>query len=83
MQNKILQKMGSFGSDFTMCEGIECPIRTECRRYTATPNKYRQSYFSESPGAKNEDGVFSCDMFWGDNQERIYKQTEIINGEEV
>ena len=72
------------GSDFTMCNGDGCPIRIECMRYTAMPNEHRQSYFLESPGAKNEDGVFSCEMFWGDKQERIYKQlTEIINGEEI
>ncbi len=35
--------------DMTLCKGVGCPYKAECYRHTATPNKYRQSYFLESP----------------------------------
>lgn len=35
-----------------MCTWI-CPQSPTCRRFTAMPNDFRQSYFSESPWKKN------------------------------
>ncbi len=33
--------------DITMCEDETCSQKEECYRYTAQPNPYRQSYFTE------------------------------------
>lgn len=30
--------------DISMCENKKCKRRKQCYRYTAKPNKYRQSY---------------------------------------
>lgn len=46
--------------DITMCEGLECPLKESCYRYTATPNEFRQSYFLEIP--LKEDG--ECEHYW-------------------
>ena len=35
--------------DITICKGIRCDAKATCLRYTAKPNKYRQSYFIETP----------------------------------
>jgi hypothetical protein len=35
-------------SDITMCEGIDCPIRSHCYRFKAIPEDY-QHYFIETP----------------------------------
>jgi hypothetical protein len=35
--------------DIAMCWGDNCPIKETCYRYTATPSKWRQSYFAETP----------------------------------
>lgn len=35
-------------ANITMCEGIDCPIRSRCYRYTAMPNYY-QFYFIKTP----------------------------------
>lgn len=35
--------------DITMCFGDNCPIKETCYRFTATPSKWRQSYFVETP----------------------------------
>lgn len=36
-------------ADITKCNGNGCPKRDTCYRYTAMPNKYRQSYFVSEP----------------------------------
>lgn len=64
-------------ADITLCKGINCPIKEQCKRYTSTPNPMYQSYFTESP---IKDG--KCDMFWGDVAENIMEQLkEITNNE--
>ena len=35
--------------DITMCKGGECPQKETCWRYTAKPDEYWQSFFSEVP----------------------------------
>ena len=35
-------------SDVVMCEGIECPIRSKCFRYTAVADMH-QFYFKQTP----------------------------------
>lgn len=37
-----------------MCEGIECPIKKDCYRFTAIPNKYMQSVSLNSPYDKDK-----------------------------
>jgi hypothetical protein len=51
-------------------------------RYTTPPDEHRQSYFSFPPGEVNDEGVYKCEMYWGDAQEQIMKQlNDIVNGE--
>jgi len=62
-------------SDITKCKGTNCQVKEHCYRYTAKANKLWQSYFVEPP---IKDG--KCEMFWGENQEQIFKQLQdIIN----
>jgi hypothetical protein len=35
--------------DIAKCWGENCPIKETCYRFTATPSKWRQSYFAETP----------------------------------
>ena len=60
-------------SDITKCKGTDCPVKEHCYRYTAKANEFRQSYFVEPP---IKDG--KCEMFWGENQEQIFKQLQDI-----
>ncbi len=46
--------------DISMCSGKGCSRKKDCFRFTATANKYRQSYFAEPPAKEN--GV-NCDYF--------------------
>jgi hypothetical protein len=63
--------------DITMCKGqvggIICPYKDKCYRYTAEPNKYRQSFFVELPIKDAK-----CDYYWGDNAESIWNQLKEI-----
>jgi len=61
-------------ADITMCKGTNCPVSTKCRRYMATPNPHRQSYFTEVPFENGK-----CEMYWGENADSIWEQlTEIL-----
>jgi len=33
--------------DITMCQDKECNLKLKCYRYTAKPNPYYQSYFTD------------------------------------
>ncbi len=35
--------------DITMCQGGDCEYKSNCYRFTAEPNLYRQSYFQSPP----------------------------------
>jgi hypothetical protein len=59
------------GSDITMCKGGECPFKTMCHRYTATPDEIYQSYFSKPP-FKIKKGKPSCEMFWGEAANQLF-----------
>jgi hypothetical protein len=62
--------------DITMCNGVDCPVKDKCYRYTSKPSD-RQSYFLFPPF---KDGV--CEMFWGEQAESIFNQLKsITNGE--
>jgi len=59
-------------SDITKCSGFNCPLKDNCKRYKAIDGMW-QSYFTEVP---YKDG--KCEMFWGENQEQIFKQLKKI-----
>ncbi len=48
-------------ADITKCNGKNCPLKEDCYRFTAPSNKYRQSYFVETPKLK-KNGV--CEEYW-------------------
>ena len=48
--------------DITMCEGVNCPKKHSCWRFTANPTPYYQSYFTHAPFIN--DGEFSCEYYW-------------------
>ena len=54
--------------DISLCSGNNCNLKENCYRYLATPNPYRQSYFSNPP--LEEDG--SCKFFWDNQRELTY-----------
>jgi hypothetical protein len=60
-------------ADITMCLGTNCPQKETCYRFTAKPNEYRQSYFTNPPIK-----VGKCDMYWGENAEAIFNQLKEI-----
>ena len=69
-------------SDITMCPGTDCPVKEKCYRFTAPKSEFMQSYFFEAPG-KTEDDKFTCDMYWGENNELIWNQLkDIVNGKD-
>lgn len=35
-------------TDISMCQGIDCPIKEKCRRFTAKPNPQWQSYIIQN-----------------------------------
>jgi hypothetical protein len=67
-------------TDITKCLGTDCPWKEKCVRYTTPADEHYQAYFSTPPGKKIEE-VFTCDMFWGEQQEGVLKQLkDIVNG---
>ena len=52
-------------ADITKCEGINCPLKNNCYRFTATSNEFRQSYFAEIPIKTGK-----CGYFWENNQSK-------------
>ena len=70
--------------DIAMCWGDNCPIKETCYRFTATPSKWRQSYFAETPIKEDN----TCDHFmkiWDKPKElmRISGSKIYIDGELV
>lgn len=47
-------------ADITMCDGTGCLKKDDCYRHTATPNKWRQSYFIEVPVETKKSGKQVC-----------------------
>jgi hypothetical protein len=64
-------------ADITMCPGTDCPVRETCYRFTAKPSEHRQSYFFQPPGGQ-EDGKFTCEMYWGATQDNVLRELEKI-----
>ena len=60
--------------DITMCDGKECPMKENCYRFTATPNKFRQSYFMKAPVVLHitdgESRPAGCHHFWNNEEYR-------------
>ena len=66
-------------ADISKCKGTNCPVKESCYRYTAKDGM-RQSYFLDIPG-KTEDGEFTCEYFWGEKVNGIWKELkDILNG---
>ena len=42
-------------------KGFICPMRDTCYRYTSTPSKYMQAYFTTPPLFNKK-----CDYYWKD-----------------
>lgn len=63
-------------ADITMCDGFNCPVTEKCYRYNASPDKY-QTMFVDAPG-EIKDGVFTCDVYWGENSEAIWGELKKI-----
>jgi len=59
-------------SDITKCNGINCPVKESCKRFTAESG-FRQSWFTES---LIKDG--KCEMYWGTAQESIMQELKNI-----
>lgn len=72
----MLRKMCCSMSDITKCSGEGCLVKDMCYRFTAEGDYY-QAYFVDPPFTI-ADGVFKCDMFWGDAQEDIWGMLKSI-----
>lgn len=59
-----------WGLDITMCFGEDCPLKNDCIRYVAKPEKY-QSYFEESP---YNDGKCDCYRDYKEYDEKCIKE---------
>ena len=50
--------------DISMCKGEDCTIKETCYRFKATPNEYRQSYFTNPPlDGVDIDGNSNCEYY--------------------
>lgn len=47
--------------DISMCQNNDCPLRESCYRFTATPDKYMQSYSDFEFTIK--DGITECNNY--------------------
>jgi len=54
-----------------MCEGLTCPRKQQCYRYTAPKNDYRQAYFSQMPLEKDN----SCEHFTDNSEWKKHEST--------
>ena len=63
-------------ADITKCSGVGCRVKDKCYRFTAK-SSYRQSFFTKPP-LKVENDILKCDMFWGENSEKIYNSLKDI-----
>ena len=48
-------------ADITKCDGVGCPLKEACYRFTAVDNEYGQSYFIETPYNKE---TKTCEYLW-------------------
>ena len=59
-------------ADITMCRGTDCPYKSDCYRFTATSNPWRQSYFTEIP----LDNEGNCKEYWKDERIKVVRRTK-------
>ena len=64
-------------ADISKCSGEDCPIKEKCYRFTAPTSEFMQSYFFKPP-LEIKDGVFTCEMYWGEQADAIWKQLKDI-----
>jgi 16S rRNA G966 N2-methylase RsmD len=69
-------------SDITKCGGFDCPMKDRCKRFTAPANEHMQAYFLDPPYNNNEGG-FSCEMYWGENAEGIWNTLQEAVGIQI
>jgi hypothetical protein len=50
-------------------------MKERCIRFLTPGNESCQSYFFTPPGRK-EDGVWSCEMFWGKTNDKEHEEKE-------
>ncbi len=58
-------------ADITKCQGVNCPMKESCYRYTAPSSEYRQSWFMSVPLGLVIEGLEmtpECPEYW-DNKE--------------
>lgn len=48
-------------ADIEMCKGYNCPLRHDCHRFNAKPNKEWQIYYRNIPYDKDKG---KCDKYW-------------------
>ncbi len=63
-------------SDITMCEGIDCPIRSHCYRFKAIAEDY-QHYFIDTPYEYDY-----CDKFISYKEEIDIDKMKFVNTKE-
>lgn len=69
-------------SQIVKCRGEGCLLAFRCKRFTAYCADNNSPFFADAP-YKVVDGVLSCAMFWGEEQDSIYGQLkDIVNGED-
>jgi hypothetical protein len=65
--------------DITKCNGEGCIVKEKCYRYTAPKGEHMQSWV-KAP-FKNDNGLFTCELFWGERSELLLEQLKnIMNG---
>jgi len=55
-----------------MCQGNDCPYKSDCYRFTATANAWRQSYFMDIPLDNNGD----CKEYVKDERIKVLRRTK-------
>lgn len=59
--------------DITMCKGQNCDKKESCYRFKAEPNRFRQSYFVETPWVDHH-GEQVCDKYWPTKEQETKKK---------
>jgi hypothetical protein len=62
----------------TKCYGGDCPLKPTCHRYTKSQSTDFQPYFGWPPFTF-VDGEVSCEMYWGDGQQKLKDLLMSIN----
>ena len=65
-----------YNMDITICNGLNCPLKEKCYRFTAPKGERMQSWI-KAP-FKIDKGKFDCEMFWGEASELLLEQMKGI-----